>query len=247
MSDIEKRIQNILEHLEQVNDDLLALSDDIWLSINHNDNKVLGNTIEFKTLYNDKVAEFNRLSEDISLIVRDYIGLNKKNEIAIEINSRENERIIKSLDKNKKHFLVKDFTYKRPMGFSISGKAFNNVRTWKILYQLTLKYLHGRFNDFNRTTTDDSYISTQGNPEELALTLNGKKSNIRRKDFQRFGENAGLVPKQISNVFSRLQEKKDDLQKVIEHSFLSTEMKDKYQELLNERYTRLFECGLEQT
>ena len=35
------RIRSILEQLEQTREDLLALSDDIWLSIDHNDRQAL--------------------------------------------------------------------------------------------------------------------------------------------------------------------------------------------------------------
>jgi hypothetical protein len=34
-----QRIQSILTNLEAVGEDLLALSDDIWLNIDHNDNE----------------------------------------------------------------------------------------------------------------------------------------------------------------------------------------------------------------
>jgi hypothetical protein len=39
MESTKERIQNILEQLDQTNEDLLALSNDIWLSIDHNDNQ----------------------------------------------------------------------------------------------------------------------------------------------------------------------------------------------------------------
>ena len=35
------QIRNILENLEQIREDLLSLSDDIWLSIDHNDSEAL--------------------------------------------------------------------------------------------------------------------------------------------------------------------------------------------------------------
>lgn len=84
-------------------------------------------------------------------------------------------------------------------------------------------------------------ITEERDPDELALTLNGKKSNFRRRDFEQFGENAGLTSKQISNEFSRLKEKEGSFQKIIEQSFLSSEMKDKYQDLLHNKYARLFD------
>ncbi|NBC14531.1 MAG: hypothetical protein GVY09_14570 [Gammaproteobacteria bacterium] len=51
------RIRSILEQLEQTREDLLALSDDIWLSIDHNDGDALDAGVEFKRRYNAKMAE----------------------------------------------------------------------------------------------------------------------------------------------------------------------------------------------
>lgn len=42
------RIRSILEQLEQTREDLLALSDDIWLSIDHNDSQALEEGVAFK-------------------------------------------------------------------------------------------------------------------------------------------------------------------------------------------------------
>jgi hypothetical protein len=42
------RIRSILQQLEQVREDLLALSDDIWLSIDHNDSQALQEGVAFK-------------------------------------------------------------------------------------------------------------------------------------------------------------------------------------------------------
>ncbi len=118
----------------------MALSDDIWLSIDHNDNQALKEGITFKEEYNERLAKFNELSESISKLVKDYTGLEPKKEESAEVNTEENERIIKSLDKREKHFLSEDFKYKRPYGFTIQGKAFQNVRTWRKMYQLTFRY-----------------------------------------------------------------------------------------------------------
>jgi hypothetical protein len=53
----------------------LALSDDIRLSINHNDNQALKEGIQFKEEYNERLTKFNQLSENISALVEDYTGL----------------------------------------------------------------------------------------------------------------------------------------------------------------------------
>ncbi len=76
--------------------------------------------------------------------------------------------------------------------------------------------------------------------EELALTLEGKKSNFKRIHFESFGKGLGLTNKQIEGVFERFYKKKNNANKWIETSFLSADMKDKYKTLLNERYTRIY-------
>jgi hypothetical protein len=163
MNSIEERIQNILEQLEQTNEDLLALSDDIWLSIDHNDNQALKEGIAFKEEYNERLAKSNELLESISKLVEDYTGLEPQKEESAEVNTEENERIIKSLDIGEKHFLSEDFKYKRPYGFTIQGKAFQNVRTWRKMYQLTLRYLYNHFTNFDTVLDDKNFTSNQGN------------------------------------------------------------------------------------
>jgi len=165
MAKIEQRIQNILEQLEQTNEDLLALSDDIWLSIDHNDNHALEQGIQFKTEYNEKLAEFNKLSEQIEELVRDFTGLSQQKEESAEVSSAENERIIKALDKKKKHSLDQDFKYKRPYGFTIEGKAYQNVNSWRKMYLLTLDYIDERYDTFDTVVSASEFISNRGNKD----------------------------------------------------------------------------------
>ncbi len=50
----------------------------------------------------------------------------------------------------------------------------------------------------------------------------------------------GLSAKQITNGFSKIARKKDSLKTIINRSFLLRGMKDKYTELLNDRYEKLY-------
>ncbi len=77
--------------------------------------------------------------------------------------------------------------------------------------------------------------------EEMALTLEGKKSNLHRVHFENLGNQLGLTNKQISGVFNRFHKKKKDSLKWIANSFLSDVMKEKYIALLNNRYKRIFD------
>ena len=77
--------------------------------------------------------------------------------------------------------------------------------------------------------------------EELALTLEGKKSKLKRAHFESLGKGLGLTNKQTNGVFNRFYKKKSDAFKWVNTSFLSDDMKEKYKALLHERYVRIFD------
>ncbi|MDT0608041.1 HipA domain-containing protein [Croceitalea rosinachiae] len=83
-------------------------------------------------------------------------------------------------------------------------------------------------------------IVNPNDKEELALTLEGKKSKLKRDDFESLGKGLGLTDKQIQGVFNRFYKKKVDAMNWINASFLSVEMKEKYTALLLERYERIY-------
>ncbi len=76
--------------------------------------------------------------------------------------------------------------------------------------------------------------------EELALTLEGKKNKLKWEHFERLGRNLGLNDKQINGVIKRFQKNKPKAIKWIDNSFLSSDYKQKYKTLLEERYLILF-------
>ena len=76
--------------------------------------------------------------------------------------------------------------------------------------------------------------------EETALSLKGKKRNLKRNDFiDYFGqERLGLNPQTIDVVLSELHTVVPEWHRLLEISFLSSEMKEKYKVLLDSR------CGM---
>ena len=76
--------------------------------------------------------------------------------------------------------------------------------------------------------------------EELALTLDGKKSKFTRLHFEHFGKILGLTPLQIKRVFERLLKNKPMAFIWMENSFLSESQKGNYKDLLDSRYKRIF-------
>lgn len=75
--------------------------------------------------------------------------------------------------------------------------------------------------------------------EELALTLAGKKRNLKQEHFIQLGKGLGLTDKQIKGVFKRLRKNAPNAIKWIDQSFLSMDMKNAYKELVEKRYIQL--------
>ncbi|MGC9367849.1 MAG: type II toxin-antitoxin system HipA family toxin [bacterium] len=71
--------------------------------------------------------------------------------------------------------------------------------------------------------------------EDTALTLNGKKNNIRKSDFIKFADYLKIPDKAI-NLFI---DKKSEIQKMIDYSYLDQYEKERFKETIGERYSRL--------
>lgn len=82
-------------------------------------------------------------------------------------------------------------------------------------------------------------ISEKDDPEEMALTLNGKKGKLSRDDFDAFGSAIGLKEKQIDNSMSLLKGKCDSFYRLIDISFLPENAKEDFKHLLQSRAQRL--------
>ncbi len=140
-----ERTRRILEDLEGVRENLLALSDDIWRSIDHNDPVALDEGVEFKRAYNAKAAAFDQVASDLSALVQQYTSVRLESaEQSGADDQEQNERIISELNREEPHRLDEDFTYKRPHGFILDGQAATGITTWQRMYELVCRQLVGR-------------------------------------------------------------------------------------------------------
>lgn len=102
--------------------------------------------------------------------------------------------------------------------------------------------LYETANGIRLTPAYDLLNATIINPkddEELALTLNGRKKKLQREDFIKSATILGIenvVVERLINKYIKLLPK---FETVIQNSFLSTELKEKYDSLLRERLCRL--------
>jgi len=84
-----------------------------------------------------------------------------------------------------------------------------------------------------------SALVVSGDEEELALTLNGKKKKIRKKDFVEAINRFNVDSKAVENIFNKFRLTHKKWYDLIDISFLPKEMKEKYLTLINERIERL--------
>lgn len=75
--------------------------------------------------------------------------------------------------------------------------------------------------------------------EELALPLNGKKSNFSRKDFEKFAEALGINEKAFRRIIDEKINTQHRLNDWIDMSFLKSQTKVNYKELIMKRMSRL--------
>lgn len=79
--------------------------------------------------------------------------------------------------------------------------------------------------------------------EQMSLNLNGKKNKLSKEDFDVFGLNLQLSPKQIQNSYHLFIEKTDKFHWWIDHSFLTSEHKDLLNKTVSERIELLKAVG----
>ena len=71
--------------------------------------------------------------------------------------------------------------------------------------------------------------------EQMALTLNGKKRNIKRKDFMILAENMGIHEKAAAGMIRKMLSYQQMLTDEVKASYISAEMKEELTELIGER------------
>ena len=82
-------------------------------------------------------------------------------------------------------------------------------------------------------------IINPNDDEELALTLNGRKKKLKREDFIKSAATMGIENMIVERLINKYIKLLPKFEAVIQNSFLSTELKGKYGELLRERLSRL--------
>jgi len=177
----QQRVRQILTDLDRVRENLLALSDDIWLSIDHNDEAALDQGYAFKKQYNARMVAFDRLASELSGLIQQFthVEIETHEEGGGDQQSPdENERLIRELDREEPHRLDEDFCFKRPYGFVLQGRAWVDIKTWRGIYRAVCRHLATADPRLFAALPDDpDFVSKQGHrafsrqPGDLRLAI----------------------------------------------------------------------------
>jgi len=75
--------------------------------------------------------------------------------------------------------------------------------------------------------------------EDVALFVNGKKKRLNYMDFVSAFNSMKLDARQQNNIFNKMEKARNKWLDFIQLSFLNSDFKDKYTELINDRFDRL--------
>ena len=208
-------------------------------------------------------------NEHVTMRIAEAFGINVVKSSLIRLQSGELSYITKRIDRTddgaKIHMLdmfqITEAVDKYKSSMEKIGKALNKYSNNTLLdklYFLELAifcFLTGNndmhLKNFSMINIGDEWISSPAydllnvaivNPddtEELALTLEGKKSKLRWEHFEQLANNLALNAKQIRGIVKRFQKNESIAIDWIDRSFLSEEFKQKYKTLLQERYAKL--------
>ena len=82
-------------------------------------------------------------------------------------------------------------------------------------------------------------IANPKDKEELALSLCGRKTKLRLDDFLNSARTMGLEESVVLRLIAGLHKALPQWRMLIQHSFLSDEMKKQYEEFITSRMSRL--------
>ena len=136
------KIKGLLDQLEEVREQLLAFADDVFHSIDYRNPDQLATGIEFIKTYNERLTAFDQFADELSRMIQQRTNVHVEDASFMpSIDRASFERITGELDTATPHYLVEDFTYKRPYGFIFHEAAYKDILTWKHLYEAVCRIL----------------------------------------------------------------------------------------------------------
>jgi hypothetical protein len=220
-----QRAVRILANLEGVKEDLLALMDDVGHSINYRDAASRQAANQFLDAYGQKLDDFERLAGEIADLIRGRQGI-----AAAEAPGSRSGTLVTPGEpafRGRPHFLTEEFTFTRPMGFTLQGQSFRDTTSWADVYVTVCQQLaRQQPNRFAALPDHPDFITVQNNwmfardkrqihnkPRliadgiyaELTLSANAIRDRIL-KLLREFG-----IPEREVQIYLRREQAEDDV------------------------------------
>ena len=176
------------------------------------------------------IKRFDRKGRNKKIAVEDFSQLSGETR-ETKYNSSM-EKVINIIDKYCTFPAIEKIKlFRRTLFNFLIGNEDMHLKNFSLISRNNKIELAPAYDFLNTTIVLDSPL------DEIALPLDGKKSNLNRELFvEYFGnERLCLNEKTINNVLISIQEAISSWHKLIEDSFLSTDLKLKYNDLLEER------------
>ena len=109
----------------------------------------------------------------------------------------------------------------------LTGNADMHLKNFSLIDRPDMGYVLAPAYDMVAST-----LVVEGDDEDLALTLNGKKKRIRKKDFLEAFSRFNIDQKSIENIFGRFEKSLVQWENFIDRSFLPVEMQKEYKDLI---------------
>ena len=85
-----------------------------------------------------------------------------------------------------------------------------------------------------------SSLVVEADEEDLALTLNGKKKKLRKKDFLEAINRFDIDAKAIENMFDKFKNSEEQWHDFIDISFLPIDLKSSFHDRIKDRVSRIY-------
>ena len=102
-------------------------------------------------------------------------------------------------------------------------------------------------NEFNEYELSPAYdllntlILIPDDKEESALTINGKKDRLKIEDFDQLAKSLKISEKSLQSIYKKFVKVKLKWDEFIQQSFLNDDVKLEYQEIVNNRFKKIFQ------
>lgn len=116
----------------------------------------------------------------------------------------------------------------------LTGNADMHLKNFSLIDMPSVGYIYAPAYDLVPT----KLLIPEDN-EELALTINGRKSKLTKKDFDYFFNYLGINEKAIKNIYDKFFSAQKKWFKQIDNSFITQKLKGEYKKLIEARQLKL--------